>query len=75
MWRGELLREGGKTTTGQTKEIVSLAEQADQAVREGGDEGKPIVVMDPMHPVSQAFIAIAKQLAAQASIHALSQTN
>jgi predicted ATP-binding protein involved in virulence len=42
-WARELLREGGKTTTGQTKEIVSLAEQADQAVREGGEIVLPLL--------------------------------
>ena len=31
-WADELLREGGRTTAGRTKEIVSLAEQADHAV-------------------------------------------
>jgi len=42
-WLRELLREGGKTTTGRTKEIVSLAEQADQAVREGKEVVLPLI--------------------------------
>ncbi|HET6841084.1 MAG TPA: AAA family ATPase [Candidatus Angelobacter sp.] len=42
-WVRELLREGGKTTTGRTKEIVSLAEQADQAVREGKKIVLPLI--------------------------------
>jgi predicted ATP-binding protein involved in virulence len=42
-WSRELLREGGKTTTGRTKEIASLAEQADQAVREGKEVVLPLI--------------------------------
>jgi len=42
-WARELLREGGKTTTGRTKEIVSLAEQADHAVREGKEIVLPLI--------------------------------
>ncbi len=42
-WSRELLREGGKTTTGRTKEIASLAEQADHAVREGKEIVLPLI--------------------------------
>jgi hypothetical protein len=42
-WARELLREGGKTTTGRTKEIVFLAEQADHAVREGREIVLPLI--------------------------------
>lgn len=42
-WVRELLREGGKTTTGRTKEIASLAEQADHAVREGEKVILPLI--------------------------------
>lgn len=42
-WSRELLREGGKTTTGRTKEIASLAEQADHAVREGKGVVLPLI--------------------------------
>lgn len=44
----------------------------DLSVREGGDTGKPITAVDPEHPVSKAFEAVAKQVAAQISIQALS---
>lgn len=43
----------------------------DLSLREGGDIGKPITATDKEHPVSQAFIALAKQVAAQISIAAL----
>jgi predicted ATP-binding protein involved in virulence len=42
-WSRELLREGGKTTIGKTKEIVSLAEQADHAVRDGKKVVLPLI--------------------------------
>lgn len=42
-WTRQLLREGGKTTTGRTREIVSLAEQADHAVREGKEIILPLI--------------------------------
>ena len=42
-WSRELLREGGKTTTGRTKEIASLAEQADHAVRDGKEVVLPLI--------------------------------
>jgi ATP-binding protein involved in chromosome partitioning len=43
----------------------------DISIREGGDMGKPITAVDPEHPVSKAFEAVAKQVAAQISIQAL----
>lgn len=42
-WARKLLREGGKTTTGRTKEVVVLAEQADHAVREGREIVLPLI--------------------------------
>jgi predicted ATP-binding protein involved in virulence len=42
-WARELLREGGKTTTGRTKEIVALAEEADRTVREGKEIVLPLI--------------------------------
>jgi predicted ATP-binding protein involved in virulence len=42
-WARELLREGGKTTTGRTKEIVYLAERADGTVREGKEIVLPLI--------------------------------
>jgi predicted ATP-binding protein involved in virulence len=42
-WARELLREGGKTTTGRTAEIVSLAEKVDDAVREGKEVVLPLI--------------------------------
>ncbi|MBS1997141.1 MAG: P-loop NTPase, partial [Cyanobacteria bacterium SZAS LIN-2] len=46
----------------------------DPEVRIGGDNGEPIVAKDPDCLVSQAFINIAKQVAAQISISSLNRT-
>ncbi|MFN8658581.1 MAG: Mrp/NBP35 family ATP-binding protein [Candidatus Obscuribacterales bacterium] len=43
----------------------------DVSIRQGGDSGKPITAVNPDHPVSKAFLEVAKQLAAQVSIQAL----
>lgn len=40
-------------------------------LRQACDDGKPLVYQDPNHPVSQKFIEIAKNLAAQISIYSL----
>jgi ATP-binding protein involved in chromosome partitioning len=43
----------------------------DTRVREGGDEGQPIVTVAPDAPAAQAFSAVASQVAAQVSIQNL----
>ena len=74
--RIDIFGHGGGKRLAEESNVPFLGEvPLDPAVRQGGDNGKPIVVADPEHPVSQAFFAIAKQLAAQVSIHALSETN
>ncbi|MGE5465001.1 MAG: Mrp/NBP35 family ATP-binding protein [Syntrophothermus sp.] len=47
----------------------------DQNVRIGGDTGKPIVVSHPESPVAVALTEIAKKIAAQVSVAALSAKN
>lgn len=39
-----------------------------QAIREGGDAGVPLVISDPDSPSAQAFMMVAERLAAQLSI-------
>jgi len=56
--QGTVEREAERLETEMLGEIP-----LDQQVREGGDAGKPIVLQDPQHPVSQAFIALAKRIA------------
>ena len=70
--RVDIFGHGGGKRLAAECEVPFLGEiPLEPAIRQGGDEGKPIVAANPNHPVSQAFIAIAKQLAAQVSIHAL----
>jgi ATP-binding protein involved in chromosome partitioning len=47
----------------------------DPAVREGGDEGVPIVVSQPGNAVSKAMKLVAEDLAAKVSVAALKQEN
>ena len=70
--RVDIFGHGGGRKLAEETAVPFLGEvPLDQAIRQGGDDGKPIVAADPNHPVSQAFISIAKQLAAQVSIQAL----
>jgi ATP-binding protein involved in chromosome partitioning len=62
---------GGKDLAEELKVPFLGAVPLDVAVRRGGDLGKPVTVADPDNQVSQAFIQIAKQVAAQVSINAL----
>jgi ATP-binding protein involved in chromosome partitioning len=47
----------------------------DPAVREGGDNGKPIVITNPDSPVAQALKAVAEDVAAKVSMAALRGEN
>jgi ATP-binding protein involved in chromosome partitioning len=42
------------------------------AIRETADGGKPIVISDPESPLSQAYVKLAEQMAAQVSVQAMS---
>ena len=39
-----------------------------QAIREGGDEGRPLVVRDPSHPTALALRDIARRIAQRVSV-------
>ncbi|MBX9948099.1 MAG: Mrp/NBP35 family ATP-binding protein [Candidatus Obscuribacterales bacterium] len=70
--RFEIFGHGGGKRVAEAAGVPFLGEiPLDTAIREGGDLGAPITATDPENPVSQAFIEIAKQVAAQVSIHAL----
>ncbi len=66
---------GGEALAKQTGVPFLGAIPMDPAVREGGDNGAPIVVSNPDSPVAQAFIRLAEQLAAQLSIQAMKGTS
>lgn len=70
--RFEIFGHGGGKRVAEAAGVPFLGEiPLDTAIREGGDTGAPITATNPESPVSQAFIEIAKQVAAQVSIHAL----
>lgn len=46
----------------------------DPLVREGGDSGVPVVISNPNAPVSQAFFAIAEDIAAKISVEAYKES-
>jgi len=70
--RSEIFGHGGGRQLAEELEVPFLGEiPIDVAVRQGGDQGLPIVALDKNHPVSQAFVDLAKRVAAQVSIAAL----
>ncbi|MBZ0184990.1 MAG: Mrp/NBP35 family ATP-binding protein, partial [Candidatus Obscuribacterales bacterium] len=68
----EIFGRGGGRKLAEEAGVAFLGEvPLDTRIREGGDKGVPIVISDPDSPSGQAFIDIAKQLAAKISIQAL----
>jgi ATP-binding protein involved in chromosome partitioning len=69
--RFEIFGHGGGKKLAEEEQVPFLGEvPIDQAIRVGGDNGHPIVAADPDCAVSDAFMQIAKNVAAQISIHA-----
>ncbi len=67
--RTEIFSHGGGKLAAEKLGIKFLGEiPIDTRVREGGDMGKPIVIQEPDSEVSQRFLQIAEDLAAQVSI-------
>ncbi len=70
--KSHIFGAGGGKILADEMNIPFLGEiPLDSAVREGGDAGRPITALDPDHRISQFYIAVAKQLAAQVSIKTL----
>jgi len=58
-----LFGQGGGSTTAQQLKTVFLGEvPLDQEVREGGDHGTPVVVVNPENPSSESITEIARKL-------------
>ena len=67
--RIEIFGHGGAEDAADDLAIDFLGEiPLEQTVREGGDEGKPVVVYHPDSPAAQAFTMIAKRIAAKISV-------
>jgi ATP-binding protein involved in chromosome partitioning len=65
----EIFGSGGGRRMAEDLQIPFLGEvPIDTRVREGGDEGRPIVALAPDAPAAKAFEGVASQVAAQVSI-------
>lgn len=72
--RTEIFSHGGGEKTSQQYRVPFLGRiPLEIGVREGGDEGQPIVVRDGSSRAAQAFQEIAQQLAARVSIVSFGQ--
>jgi ATP-binding protein involved in chromosome partitioning len=70
--RTEIFGHGGGETIAKDMGIPFLgAVPIDTRVREGGDEGRPIVAVAPDAPAARAFSEVAGKVAAQISIQAM----
>jgi ATP-binding protein involved in chromosome partitioning len=64
--RTEIFSHGGGEQAAKKFEIPFLGRiPLDLAIREGGDQGNPIVVKDPESPQTQAFLQIVRTLVSQ----------
>jgi ATP-binding protein involved in chromosome partitioning len=64
--RSEIFSYGGGEQAAKKFEIPFLGRvPLDPAIREGGDQGSPIVVKDPDSPQTQAFLQIVRTLVSQ----------
>lgn len=67
--RTEIFSHGGAEIASAKLEVPFLGEiPLDVAIRIGGDSGQPILVTQPMSPISEAFRHLAEQVAAKVSI-------
>jgi len=67
----DIFSRGGAKQAAERFQIPFLGEiPITPALRQGGDEGVPILIQDPNSPVSKSFLEIARKLAGQLSIAA-----
>jgi ATP-binding protein involved in chromosome partitioning len=70
--RTDIFGHGGGARMAEDLGIPFLGEvPIDTRVREGGDEGRPVVVADPQSSAAKAFAEVAGRVAAQISIQAM----
>jgi ATP-binding protein involved in chromosome partitioning len=70
--RYDIFGHGGGAEMAQKVKVEFLGEiPLEPAVREGGDEGSPIVVRDPASPAAQSLRAVAQKVAAAVSVRNL----
>jgi len=74
--RMDIFGSGGGARLAQEAGVAYIgAIPLDPSVRQGGDNGKPVVIADPDSPVSQALRHIAESVAARVSVAAVQQAN
>jgi ATP-binding protein involved in chromosome partitioning len=65
----EIFSHGGGQKAAEKLDVPFLGEvPIDPQIRQGGDEGRPIVIANPDSPQAKAFVAIAGKVAQQVSI-------
>ncbi len=72
----DLFGQGGGTKLAEAADVPFLGSiPIDPRVREGGDQGTPIVVSHPDSDVGLALTSVAEQIAAKVSVFAYQQSN
>jgi ATP-binding protein involved in chromosome partitioning len=67
--RTDIFRHGGGRRTAEELDVPYLGEiPIDPAVVVGGDEGTPIVALDPASPAAKAYTTVAGEVAAKLSV-------
>jgi len=65
----DIFSHGGGQKAAEKLDVLFLGEvPIDPQIRQGGDEGRPIVIANPDSPQAKAFVAIAGKVAQQVSI-------
>jgi ATP-binding protein involved in chromosome partitioning len=66
---GDIFGEGGGELAAKRLHVPFLGRvYLDRAIREGGDDGRPLVAVDSNSPQSQAFQVLAQAVAARVSV-------
>jgi ATP-binding protein involved in chromosome partitioning len=66
---GDIFGEGGGERAAKRLHVPFLGRvYLDRAIREGGDDGRPVVAVAPNNPQSQAFQTLAQAVAARVSV-------
>jgi ATP-binding protein involved in chromosome partitioning len=74
--RMDIFGSGGGEKLAQDAQVPFIgAIPMDPSVRQGGDQGKPVVIANPESPVAKALAEVAQKVAAQISVAAVNQAN
>jgi ATP-binding protein involved in chromosome partitioning len=74
--RMDVFGSGGGEKLAREAEVPFIgAIPMDPSVRQGGDDGKPVVISHPDSPVARALAEVSQKVAAQISVAAINQAN